>query len=66
MDCNVPVNAAVITTEIWDINRFATAIKLNCNVGTYPELNESGNYEDPHPEMTEEGDLTSRCISNEP
>jgi len=50
-----PVNAAVMTTEIWDINRFATATKLNGYVGAYPELSESGNYEDPHPDMTKKG-----------
>jgi transposase len=50
-----PVNAAVMTTEIWDVNRFATATKLNGYVGAYPELSESGNYEDPHPDMTKKG-----------
>ena len=65
MDCNVPVRAIEMTTEFWDINRFATATKFNGYVGVFPELNESGNYEDPHPEMTEKGTLTIRCISNE-
>jgi len=50
-----PVNAAVMTTEIWDVNRFATATKLNGYVGAYPELSESGNYKNPHPEMTNKG-----------
>ncbi|MFW6190396.1 MAG: IS110 family transposase [Candidatus Bipolaricaulota bacterium] len=50
-----PVNAAVMTTEIWDVNRFATATKLNGYVGAYPELSQSGNYEDPHPDMTKKG-----------
>jgi len=49
------VNAATMTTEIWDVNRFATATKLNGYVGAYPELSESGNYEDPHPDMTKKG-----------
>ena len=49
------VNAAIITTEIWDINRFNTATKLNGYVGAYPELSQSGNYKDPHPEMTKKG-----------
>ena len=49
------VNAATITTEIWDINRFNTATKLNGYVGAYPELSQSGNYKDPHPEMTKKG-----------
>ena len=50
-----PVNAAVMTTEIWDVNRFSTATKLNGYVGAYPELSQSGNYEDPHPDMTKKG-----------
>jgi len=50
-----PVNGATMTTEIWDINRFATATKLNGYVGAYPELSESGNYKNPHPEMTKKG-----------
>ena len=50
-----PVNAAIMTTEIWDVNRFDTATKLNGYVGAYPELSESGKYEDPHPSMTKKG-----------
>lgn len=49
------VNAAIITTEIWDINRFNTATKLNGYVGAYPELSQSGKSSDPHPEMTHKG-----------
>jgi len=49
------VNAATITAEIWDINRFNTATKLNGYVGAYPELSQSGNFEDPHPDMTKKG-----------
>ncbi|MBS3813998.1 IS110 family transposase [Candidatus Bipolaricaulota bacterium] len=56
-----PVNAAVMTTEIWDVNRFATATKLNGYVGAYPELSESGNYEDPHPDMTKKGNPRLKC-----
>ncbi len=41
--CIGPVNAAVLTPEIWDVNRFDTVIKLNGYVCSYPELSESGN-----------------------
>ncbi len=56
-----PVNGATMTTEIWDVNRFATATKLNGYVGAYPELSESGNYEDPHPDMTKKGNPRLKC-----
>jgi len=49
------VNGAVITTEIWDINRFKDATSLNGYVGAYPELRESGNFKRPHPRMTKKG-----------
>ncbi len=49
------VNAAIITAEIWDINRFNTATKLNGYVGAYPELSQSGKSKNPHPEMTNKG-----------
>lgn len=49
------VNAAIITAEIWDVNRFSTATKLNGYVGAYPELSQSGKSKDPHPEMTNKG-----------
>jgi transposase len=49
------VNGAVITTEVWDINRFKDATKLNGYVGAYPELRESGNFKRPHPRMTKKG-----------
>ena len=48
-------SAAIITTEIMDIDRFPTATKLNGYVGAYPELKRSGKSSDPHPEMTEKG-----------
>lgn len=49
------VNGAVITTEIWDINRFKDATSLNGYVGAYPELRESGDFKRPHPRMTKKG-----------
>lgn len=49
------VNAAIITAEIWDINRFRTATKLNGYVGAYPEVSQSGKSKNPHPEMTNKG-----------
>jgi transposase len=49
------VNAAIITAEIWDVNRFSTATKLNGYVGAYPELSQSGKSKNPHPEMTNKG-----------
>lgn len=48
-------SAAIITTEIMDIDRFPTATKLNGYVGAYPEIKRSGKSSDPHPEMTEKG-----------
>ncbi|MFB6291436.1 MAG: IS110 family transposase [Candidatus Bipolaricaulia bacterium] len=48
-------SAAIITTEIMDIDRFPTATKLNGYVGAYPELKSSGKSSDPKPEMTEKG-----------
>jgi transposase len=49
------VNGAVITTEVWDVNRFNDATKLTGYVGAYPELRESGNFKSPHPKMTKKG-----------
>jgi len=48
-------SAAIITTEIMDIDRFPTATKLNGYVGAYPELKSSGKSSDTKPEMTEKG-----------
>ena len=48
-------SAAIITTEIMDIDRFPTATKLNGYVGAYPELKRSGKSSDPQSEMTEKG-----------
>jgi len=48
-------SAAIITTEIMDIDRFPTATKLNGYVGAYPELKSSGKSSNPQPEMTEKG-----------